>query len=66
MDGRIHDGRVSADRATPLDPFLLGETDQDPMDCFPRFGPDPFHVGLQRLMARLFFEAEPYEGAKCV
>ena len=64
MDSGIYDGRITANRATPLDPFLLSEMDQDPMDRFPRFGPDPFHVRLQRLMARLFFEPESHEGAE--
>ena len=61
-----HDGRIAANGATSLDPFLLGETDQDPVDRFPRLRLDPLHVGLQGLMARSLLEAKSHEGAEGV
>lgn len=64
MDGRIHDRRVAPDRAPPLDALLLRETDQDPVDRFPRLGPDPLHVGLEALVTRPVPEAQPHEGSE--
>ncbi len=64
VDGRVHHRRVAADRATLLDALVPCETDQDPVDRFPRLGLHPFHVGLQRLVTRSLFESKAHEGAE--
>jgi len=64
VDMALHHGGVPTDRLPPLNPLDPSDPHQDPMDGLPGLGPNPLHVGLKGLKARLILEAKTHEARK--